>query len=140
LLLLSLFLLLRLGLLLFLFRRVVALLPLLILLRSGLLLLFRGVVLPLLFCRAVALLPLLILLPLRLPLLFGFRLLVLLLPFRLSLFFLFLRFLLPCVRRETDPEQQEKRGCLNDSNSFHGVAPVTSTSAPITRNERRDHC
>jgi hypothetical protein len=47
---------------------------------------------------------------------------------------------LSCVSRKTDPEQQNKRGCLNDSKPFHGVASVASTSAPVTRNERRIHC
>jgi len=112
LLLLSLFLLLRLGLLLFLFRGVITLLPLLILLRSGLFLLLRGVVLPFWFCRIVSLLLLLFLL-LRFP---GLGLLLLL--------------VLPCVSRKTDSEQQKERRRLNDSNSFHGVTSVAFTSAP----------
>ncbi len=108
----------RLGLLLFLFGRVISLLPLLILLCSGLLMLLRGVVLPLLFRRVVALLPLLILLSLRRLLLFRLCGLVLLLPFRLSLFlwfpwlgllFLLIRLVLSCVCRKTDPEEQNRR-------------------------------
>src|ERR1700687_2470885 len=143
--------LLRGGLLSWLFGRVVALLPLplLILPRSGLFLLLRGVVLPLLFGRVVALLPLLILLSLRRLLLFRLCGPVLLLPFRLSLFlwfpwfgllFLLLRLVFSCVCRETDSEEQNKGGWLNNSNPFHGVASDASTSAPITRHERRVHC
>jgi hypothetical protein len=129
-----------------LFRRIIALLPLLVLLRPGLFFLLPGVVLPLLFRRIVALLPFLTLLSLRLLLVFRFCGLVLLLPFLLSLFLRFrwlgflLLFLLPRVRGKTHPEQQKKRGCLNDSNPFHGVASVTSTSAPVSRNERRVYC
>ena len=95
-----------------LFRRVVVLLlPLLILLRAGLFLLFRGVVLPLLFRRVITLLPLLILLSFRLLVLFRFCGLVLHLPFWIGLFLRFRRlgffplFVLPRVRRKTDPEQ-----------------------------------
>src|SRR5438128_2151581 len=108
-----------------------------ILLRPGLFLLFR---------RVITLLPLLILLSLRLLLLFRFCGLVLLFTFRLSLFLrfrwlgFFLLFLLPRLRRKTDPKQQKKCGCLKDSNPFHGVASVASTSAPLTRNERHVHC
>ena len=115
------------GLLLLLFCSValqLALLALLILLSLGLLLLFRRVVLLL-----TLLLPLLILLP--------FGLLLLLLSFRLSLLLLlrglrlFFLFVLPCVSRPADSEQQEECGRTNDSSSFHGVTSIASTHAPL---------
>jgi hypothetical protein len=116
------------------------LLPLLILLPLGLLLLFLScrVVLPL------TLLPLLIRLPLSLLLLFMFRGLVLLLTllpllallplsllllFRLSLFFLFLRFLLlvlPRISWRDHSEKQKQPGRTNHSNWFHDVASITA--------------
>jgi hypothetical protein len=113
---LSLFLLLLLGLLLFLFRRVVSLLVLLFL-GLRLLALSRGVFFLLSLGSSLSL---------RFP---GLGLLFLL--------------VLPCVGRKTDPEQQKKRGCLDDSNSFHGVAPlhlllrpslvmkIVSTASPV---------
>jgi hypothetical protein len=146
------------------------LLALLILLPIGLLLLFRGVVLLLtllpllvllppglllLFCRVVlllTLLPLLILLPSGLLLFFRFSLLLLLpglslrLPFRLGLLLLlrglslFFLFLLPCVSRSDNSEQQKKRGRTNDSNWFHGVTSIASTYAPVTRHLGRFNC
>jgi hypothetical protein len=144
--------------LLLLFRGVVlplALLALLILLPPGLLLLFRGVVLPLallallillppgllllLFCRLVLLLTLLLALLILLPL--G-----LLLPLRLSLLLLFLGLsplillILPCVSRNSDSEQEKKRGRANNSNWFHGVTSVASTYAPVTRHLGHVYC
>ncbi len=127
--LLPLLILLPLGLLLLLFRRVVLLLPLflplLILLPLGLLLL--------LFCSIVLVLPLLLPLLILLP----FGLLLLLLSFRLSLLLLlrglrlFFLFVLPCVSRPADSEQQEECGRTNDSSSFHGVTSIASTHAPL---------
>jgi len=104
------------GLLLLLFRSIIlllTLLTLLILLPFGLLL-FRSVV------RLLTLLPLLILLPLGL---LPFRLGLLLLFRRLSLFFLFVRFVLPRVSRSGDSEQQKKRGRTDNSNRFHVLPP-----------------
>jgi len=102
------------------------LLSLLILLPIGLLLLFRGVVL------LLTLLPLLILLPLSLLLLLGLSLLLF---FRLCLLLLFrglsllILFLLPCVSRSSDSEQQKKRCRSNNSDWFHGVTSMH----PLTR-------
>ena len=107
LLLLSLFLLPRLGLLLF---RVVPMLFFLFLLPLGLLPLFR-------FCGIV------LLLPFRLSLLLRFR--------RFRLFFLLLRFPLSCASRKADSQQQKERCRLNDFHSFHGVTSFVSTSGPI---------
>ena len=126
------------------------LLPLLILLHSSLLLLLllfcRVVLLPTLLLTLLPLLPLLIL-PLGLLLLsllpIGSLLVLFCVPVRLLLLFsrlgllvlslLFLRFvllLLPCIRWNSDSEQQKKRGRTDDSNWFHGVTSIASISAP----------
>lgn len=112
------------------------LLALLILLPIGLLLLLRGVVLLLTLLALLTLLPpgllllLLVLLLWGLSLLLLFGLSLLLLFRRLSLFILFL---LPCVSRSSDSEQQKKRCRTKDSNWFHGVTSIASTYAPVTR-------
>lgn len=92
------------------------LLPLLILLPSGLLLL----------CSIILLLTLLALVTLLL----LFRLGWLLLSCGLSLFILFIRFVLPRVSRNRDPEHQKKRGRLDDSNWFHVIPPLNFFLSP----------
>ena len=108
------------------------LLQLLILLPPGLLLLTLLMLLPLLILLPLGLLLLtllasgLLLLVLRLSLLFLFR--------WLGLFFLFV---LLCVSRSRDSEQQKHSGRTNDSDWFHGVTHIASTYAPINRYKRR---